>query len=119
MTKKKTSPKILFVCAWNKWRSPTAERMFARDKRIRVKSAGVKDDSVYRIESKDLDWADLVICFEEEQKNAIEERFIETEVPKIEVLGITDDFGFMDPNLVEDLDEKVLQILESNFTFNK
>src|SRR5512139_3631699 len=39
--KRHSRPHILFVCGRNKWRSPTAERLYRNDNRIEVRSAGV------------------------------------------------------------------------------
>ena len=37
-----TRLRVLFVCAMNRWRSPTAEAMYRNDPRVAVRSAGVR-----------------------------------------------------------------------------
>lgn len=96
--------KILFVCAMNKQRSATAERIYLNDPRVEVRSAGVRADAKRRIAEKDLRWADVIFVMEREHKLAITTRFDDVSdltLPPIDVLNIPDDFEFMDPVLIE------------------
>lgn len=97
----KLRPHILFVCAQNQWRSPTAARIYANDPRIEVRSAGLSAQSPHRISLKDLRCADLVLVMESEHKVRLREIFRDTSLPPIECLEIPDDYGFMDNTLVE------------------
>ncbi len=36
---------ILFICLRNQWQSPTAEKVYSKDPRINVRSAGVFTDA--------------------------------------------------------------------------
>lgn len=94
-------PHVLFVCAQNKWRSPTAARAYANDPRIEVRSAGVSVQSHHRITLQDLQWADLVLVMESEHQARIREAFRDTPLPPIECLEIPDDYGLMDDALIE------------------
>ncbi|MDR1191338.1 MAG: phosphotyrosine protein phosphatase [Verrucomicrobiales bacterium] len=91
--------KVLFVCAMNKQRSVTAERLYKNDARLEVRSAGVRAGACRRVSEADLHWADIVFVMEQEHKLWITTRFQELHLPKIEVLNIPDEFEVMDPGL--------------------
>lgn len=96
--------KILFVCAMNKRRSATAERIYRNDPRIEARSAGVRANANRRVSENDLRWADIVFVMEREHKLAITTRFDGNPglaLPPIDVLDIPDEFEFMDPSLAE------------------
>jgi len=95
--------KILFVCAMNKKRSATAERIYRNDPRVEVRSAGVRREANRRISEADLRWADVVYAMESTHKRWITIRFQDLELPRIDVLEIPDDFEFMDAELQEAL----------------
>lgn len=95
-------PHILFVCARNQWRSPTAEAIYRQDPRVEVRSAGVSSQSRHQISDKDLDWANLVLVMEQKHKSRILETFrARSTMPKIVSLDIPDDYQRMDQHLVE------------------
>jgi predicted protein tyrosine phosphatase len=91
--------KVLFVCALNKQRSVTAERLYRNDARLEVRSAGVRSEANRRVSESDLRWADVVFVMEQEHKQWITMRFEEMELPRIDVLDIPDEFDVMDPEL--------------------
>jgi len=91
--------KVLFVCAMNKQRSVTAERLYKNDSRLEVRSAGVRTGANRRISESDLQWADIVFVMEQEHKQWIKSHFQGLRLPKIEVLNIPDEFEVMDPEL--------------------
>jgi protein-tyrosine phosphatase len=93
--------KVLFVCAMNKQRSVTAERMYRNDPRLEVRSAGVRSEAKRRVSEADLKWADVVFVMEREQKARIAEQFGSLELPQIDVLDVPDEFAVMDPQLQE------------------
>jgi predicted protein tyrosine phosphatase len=93
--------KILFVCALNKQRSVTAEKLYRKDARLEVRSAGVRSDANRRVREADLKWADVVFVMEQEHKLWITMRFEGLSLPRIDVLDIPDDFEVMDPELQE------------------
>lgn len=93
--------KVLFVCAMNKQRSVTDERIYANDARLAVRSAGVRSEACRRVSEGDLRWADVVYVMEREHKQWIVQRFVALELPPIEVLDIPDEYELMDPQLVE------------------
>lgn len=95
--------RVLFVCALNQWRSPTAERIYRNDARLEVRSAGVRSEARRRVSRADLEWADVVFVVEREQKRWIQEQFRDVELPEIRVVEIADEFHYMDPRLREAL----------------
>ena len=95
--------RILFVCAMNKRRSATAGRIYRNDPRLEVRSAGVRANANRRVSEADLRWADVVFAMETGQKRWIRSRFVELELPRIDVLEIPDDFEFMNTGLQEAL----------------
>src|SRR4051794_2423293 len=95
----KTRLKVLFVCALNQWRSPTAEILYRNDARLEVRSAGVRSDAKRRISPADVTWADVIFVMDREQKSRIQERFRDVQLPLIQVLDIPDGLVYMDPEL--------------------
>jgi protein-tyrosine phosphatase len=93
--------RVLFVCAMNKQRSVTAERIYQKDARVEVRSAGVRADANRRVSEADLHWADIVFAMEREHKAWLSTRFEHLDLPPIEVLDIPDDYECMDPQLQE------------------
>jgi len=93
--------RILFICAMNLKRSPTAERLYCNDARLEVRSAGVRPAAKRRVSENDLRWADIVFVMEREHKRWLREQFAGLELPRIEVLDIPDEYEYMDSNLQE------------------
>ena len=96
--------KLLFVCSRNRWRSPTAERLFDGVPGCRARSGGTEPSARVRVNEKILGWADIVFCMERRHAQRLRERFADTlEGKEIHVLDIADDYAFMDPALIEAL----------------
>jgi predicted protein tyrosine phosphatase len=93
--------RLLFVCAMNRKRSATAERIYRNDARLEVRSAGTRAEANRRVSEKDLRWAQFVFVMESEHKRWITTHFVGLSLPPIDVLEIPDDFEFMDPALQE------------------
>ena len=87
-----------FVCNQGKYRSRTAVSLFGG------RFAGVYTN----LKKEDLDWADIVYVFEEEQRTEIGKRFPrEYMQKKILNLEIADVYGYMNERLVGILKRKV------------
>ncbi len=95
--------RVLFVCALNQWRSPTAEHLYRTDARLQVRSAGIRVGAKRQLSEADLFWVDIVFVMEREQKRAIIAKFRNMELPRIEDLDIPDEYEYMDPRLQEAL----------------
>lgn len=103
---------VLFVCSQNKLRSPTAEQVFANWPGIEVSSAGLDDGCGNPVTPEDLEWANLVLVMEHAHRNKLSRRFKpHLKNARVIVLGIPDDYEFMDPELIRILEAKVLQFL--------
>jgi protein-tyrosine phosphatase len=105
-------PNILIVCGRNKKRSRTAEYIFKNDDRFKVRSAGLSPKSERKISENDLNWADLVFVMETDQRAKIWEVYRHLELPAIEVLGIPDEYEFLDKELIEILTDRINDTLE-------
>lgn len=93
-------PHVLFVCGRNRWRSPTAARIYANDQRIEVRSAGVSPGSPRQVSNQDIGWADLILVMEQRHKARLLGTFRDLVLPAIESLDIPDEYQFMDGELV-------------------
>lgn len=100
--------KILFVCSANVDRSPTAHRIYTDYPGIEAKSAGTSWSAKVRITNELVEWADVILCMEDWQKQFVERKFSEFLPGKIvDYLNIPDDYIYMNPALVELIKEKV------------
>ena len=105
--------KTLFVCSRNRWRSPTAERVFRNDQRLSVRSCGLSSQSPRTLRAEDLVWADVVFVMESKHRSRILGEFRNAlGGTPVHVLEIPDDYQFMDPELVELLTDRVEQYLQ-------
>jgi predicted protein tyrosine phosphatase len=95
---------ILFVCSRNQWRSPTAEAVWRKDARLAVRSAGTSASAKKMLAAADIAWADRIFVMEDKHRAQILAKFGQIARHKrIVVLGIPDEYRFMDPELVADL----------------
>ncbi len=104
--------KLLFVCSRNKRRSLTAEKIFKGRSGISVKSAGTAEGARIKVTQESLSWADHILVMEKNHKNMLRQNFPDLDPSKIEVLGIPDEYEFMDAELVEVLEGCLLDILQ-------
>lgn len=106
---------ILFVCSRNRWRSPTAERLFADWPGVATASAGVSKDAEQPVTRELLDWADLILVMEPIHRRKLNQRFGKVLRDKrIACLSITDEYGYMSPELVELLRQRVPPFLNTS-----
>jgi predicted protein tyrosine phosphatase len=94
--------RLLFLCSRNRLRSPTAEAVFAAYPGVEVDSAGLSPDAELRLSADQVEWADLIFVMEAGHRERLKKTFDSLLGGKrVVVLGIPDDFGYMDPGLVE------------------
>jgi len=99
---------LLFICSRNQWRSPTAEKIYSRDPRVNVRSAGTSPRAKRTVNAKDLQWADLIFVMEYKHKDRLKAEYNRVlQYKKIIVLDISDDYLYMDEELVEVLEESI------------
>ena len=90
------------MCSRNQWRSPTAEKLCAGRPGVQARSAGTEPSARVRVNAGHLRWADRVFCMERRHVQRLREAFPEALADKpVICLDIADDYGFMDPELVE------------------
>lgn len=102
---------VLFVCSQNALRSPTAEQVFADWPGIEVSSAGLNNDAANPLNAELVEWADVIFVMERAQRNRLLKKFKRSVRARLIVLGIPDDYEFMDPGLIRLLRAKVPQFL--------
>lgn len=104
--------KVLFVCSRNKRRSLTAETIFRGKPEIEVRSAGTQPGSRRIVSEGMLRWADIVIAMEKSHVRRLEERYPHLIREKEVVpLHVTDDYEYMQPELIDELQGKVDRLL--------
>jgi predicted protein tyrosine phosphatase len=100
--------KILFVCSRNQRRSLTAETIFKSQLAWEVRSAGTEESARIKVTAGHLGWADVIVVMEKRHKERLRQKYPEELAAKPCVcLFISDDYEFMDSNLVEILREKM------------
>ena len=100
--------KILFICSQNKLRSPTAEQVFSLDERLEVRSAGLDKDAVNTLSSDDIEWADIIFVMETSHQKELSKKYGKfLRGKRIICLNITDDYEFMDRELIRILKTSV------------
>lgn len=97
-----TRSKLLFVCSRNRWRSPTAERVFAHSPVFEVRARGLSASAARRLSISDVAWADVIFVMESDHKRQLVRLFRgELAGRPVHVLNIPDDYQLMDPELVD------------------
>ena len=99
---------LLFVCSQNRWRSPTAEKIFDGVSGCRARSAGTEPGARVRVTAGHLGWADIVFAMERKHVRRLREKFPDALVAKrVVCLNIPDDYQFMQPELIASLESTV------------
>jgi predicted protein tyrosine phosphatase len=105
--------RVLFVCRQNRRRSATAERIFAKDPSLDVRSAGTSEDALVHVNSRMLEWADAIFTMDESQAHSLERQFDGHEaLTRLICLDIPDHYIFLDPELVRLLEERATPHIE-------
>lgn len=105
---------LLFICSRNQWRSPTAETIWRKYSGFNVKSAGTSPRAKKTISQADIRWADIIFVMEQKHKNRLKAEFTRLLDHKpMHVLDIPDEYKYMDPELIEELESIVWPYLEN------
>jgi predicted protein tyrosine phosphatase len=92
---------VLFICGRNQLRSPTAEQVFSRWDGIEVASAGLDPVSREPVTPELLEWADVIFVMERSHRNKLAKKFRRyLKDQRVIVLGIPDEYEYMDPELI-------------------
>lgn len=103
---------LLFICSQNKLRSPTAETIFTGLPGIDVDSAGLNNDAIVPLTPEQVEWADVIFVMEKEHRSKLSRKFKRhLKHQRLIVLGIPDDYEYMEPTLVQLLKIKVTPFL--------
>ncbi|MDM7860994.1 phosphotyrosine protein phosphatase [Alteromonas sp. ASW11-36] len=106
---------LLFICSRNQWRSPTAESLWRRSDLYDARSAGTSPKAKKTVSAKDIQWADIIFVMENKHKNRLVAAFTRMLDHKvIHVLDIPDEYQYMDPELIAELEAKVHSYLPSS-----
>ncbi len=106
---------VLFICSRNQWRSPTAEQVFCRYPGLSVRSAGTSRNAKKSVSHELLHWADVICVMEQKHKDRLMAEYRRLlENKPLHVLDIPDDYRYMDPVLVTQLEELVPELLGIN-----
>ncbi len=104
---------VLFICSRNRWRSPTAERVFAECPGIATTSAGVSSDAEQPVTAELVEWADIILVMEPVHRRKLSQQFGSAlRSKRIGCLSIPDNYEFMDPALIELLRQRVPRFLD-------
>lgn len=104
--------RILFVCSENRLRSPTAAAVFSEYDGVEAISAGTNADCETPVSGDLIEWADVILVMEKSHRNKVAKKFRPLlKDKKLAVLGIPDDFDYMDPALVQTLRSRVPRYL--------
>jgi predicted protein tyrosine phosphatase len=101
--------RILFVCTANIDRSPTAESIYAGDRRYQVLSAGTAPFAMVPLSPAIVAWADRIFVMSERHdghKSKLEKLFPDLKTPVVD-LDIEDRWYRDDPELVKILLERL------------
>lgn len=101
------SKNVPFVCSQNKLRSPTAEQVFAEWPGIEVSSAGLNNDAEEPLTAELVEWADVIFVMEQAHRNRLLKKFKRSLKARLIVLGIPDDYKFMEEALIRLLKTRV------------
>lgn len=108
--------RVLFVCTRNRLRSPTAEQVFAPFPALECDSAGTDTAACVPLDADHIAWADVIFAMERSHRTRISQKFkSQLNGKRVVVLGIPDDYAFMDPELVRILKKKVAPLLRVRF----
>ncbi|MBW8305210.1 MAG: phosphotyrosine protein phosphatase [Brevundimonas sp.] len=103
---------LLFLCARNRLRSPTAERVFASRPGVETPSAGQAPDAEEPVTPDHLDHAARIFVMERAPRGKLPRRFGKhLKGKRVICLDIPDDYDFMQPELVALLEKKVARFL--------
>jgi predicted protein tyrosine phosphatase len=105
--------KLLFVCSRNRFRSLTAETIFSTIPGYQVRSAGTQPEARVVVTEGHVGWADVIFVMEKSHLQKLHRKFGRAlDAKKIVTLHIPDDYRFMQPELIDELQTKVNQHLE-------
>ena len=105
--------KLLFICSRNRFRSLTAEKVFGDIPGYQVRSAGTQPEARIAVTEGHIGWADMIFVMEKSHLQKLRRKFGPAlDGKRVVTLHIPDDYQFMQPELIDELEGKVAQHLE-------
>lgn len=102
----------LFICSMNKLRSPTGEYV-AQQLGCEADSAGLSSDAIVLLEPEQIKWCDIIFVMEANHKKKLNKNYSKYLANKrIIVLGIPDDYDYMQEELIDIFYKKLPQFLD-------
>jgi predicted protein tyrosine phosphatase len=103
---------LLFICSRNQWRSPTAANLFKNSQLYVAKSAGTSDKARIKLTANLINWADQIFVMEKRHAAIIRQNYPNLIADRsIITLQISDDYQYMDPELIEILESRLAEYL--------
>ena len=105
--------KVLCVCSAGLLRSPTAAWVLSRDPwNYNTRAVGYSEEyALMVLDGAHLTWADEVCVMDNTQKRVVENMMEEYGLSKpVHVLNVDDDYAYRDPELVELLTNKFMEL---------
>lgn len=99
--------RLLFICGKARARSPTAAQIFAGRPGISTDFGGLSNDADDAVSADQIEWADIILVMEQRHRTRLSDRFGRLLTGRrVVTLAIRDRFTFMQPELVEELEQK-------------
>ena len=99
--------RLLFICSRNRLRSPTAEAIFANRPGIETDSAGLAPDAEVVLDVSQIQWSDVLLVMEQVHRTRLHAKYgNHLRGKRVVVLGIPDNYDYMDPELIRILEVK-------------
>ncbi len=104
--------RVLFICARNRKRSPTAEAVIGALDGVEADSAGTAIDADVVVDADHVAWADVIVVMQGRHRRLLRQRFGSLlQDKRVVCVDIKDDYEFMDDALVALLLERVPPLL--------
>lgn len=95
------STRLLFICSRNQLRSPTAEAVLNIVDGVEAISAGTNNDAETPVSGDLIEWADIIYVMERQHHKKVTQKFnAQLKGKDLHVLGIADNYRYMEPALV-------------------
>ena len=96
----------------NQWRSPTAEKIYSDAPLVVARSCGTSHKAKKTVSAAELQWAEIVFVMEQKHRQRLQSEYSgEMRFKTVYVLDIPDNYKFMDPELVVEIQKAVDPIL--------
>lgn len=106
--------KLLFICSQNRLRSPTAEHLFATWRGLETASAGLNTGAEVPLSVELIEWADTIFVMERHHRRKLSNKFkTHLKNKRLICLDIPDNYEYMEPKLVELLEQRVGHLVGS------